>query len=51
LEGKPGSGAEEKTYIANGSKAERVLGLKYNLETSITDLASNLVAMEVKLAA
>lgn len=52
LEGKPGSGAEEKTYIANGSKAERVLGLKYhNLETSITDLASDLVAMEAKLAA
>lgn len=52
LEGKPGSGAEEKTYIANGSKAERVLGLKYHsLETSITDLASNLVALEGKLAA
>jgi nucleoside-diphosphate-sugar epimerase len=28
--GSPRAGAEEKTYIANGSKTEKVLGLKYH---------------------
>lgn len=48
-EGKPGSGLGMEVYGVDGSKAERVLGVKYTgLETCITDEAKGFVELERK---
>lgn len=45
--GTPGASKMGQTYILDGSKAERVLGLKYrSLETTLTDTVNCLLAAE-----
>ncbi|CZR51381.1 related to flavonol reductase/cinnamoyl-CoA reductase [Phialocephala subalpina] len=51
-EGTPGSGLnfQETLYTPDGSKAEKVLGIKYiDLKTSMVDTATGLVAAEKRL--
>ncbi|EXJ81899.1 dihydroflavonol-4-reductase [Capronia coronata CBS 617.96] len=45
--GKPGTGVGDDVYRVNGSKAERVLGLKYtSMEQCVTDTARSLLELE-----